>query len=98
MRKAVADEIMAKATVAAPRESAKARTRQAPDAGRRRWLCPHCALDVYLIQDRVRDCIVRHPKIIVRETQYWRCPVCHAVADCEFVDHAEHIEYIASDG
>ena len=89
---------MATLTVAAPPARAHERPQQALPDDRCGWQCPHCAAAVELSQDRVRDCIMRHPKIIVRETQYWRCPVCHAVAYREISEHAEHIAYIASGG
>ena len=48
------------------------------------------------MKDRVTDCIIEHPAIIVRETQFWRCPACHAVAGHESWDCVESIEYILS--
>ena len=62
----------------------------------REWLCPQCEMEVRLTKDRVTDCIIAHPAIILRETLYWRCPVCNAVAACESLDHVEPIEYITS--
>ena len=62
----------------------------------RMWLCPHCELEVQLTKDRVKDCIIDHPTIVVRETHYWRCPVCNAVASQESMRRAEAIEYISS--
>ena len=47
-------------------------------------------------KDRVIDCIIDHPTIVVRETQYWRCPVCNADAGQESMRRAEPIEYISS--
>ena len=57
--------------------------------------CPHCETDVRLTMDRVIDCIIDHPALIVRETQYWRCPVCNAVTGQESTDYVEPIEYIS---
>ena len=62
----------------------------------REWQCPHCEMEVLLTKDRVTDCIIEHPAIIVRETQYWRCPACNAVASQESLDYVEPIEYIQS--
>ncbi len=62
----------------------------------RTWLCPHCELEVQLTKDRVIDCIIDHPTIIVRKTHYWRCSVCNAVAGQESLRRAEAIEYISS--
>ena len=47
-------------------------------------------------KDRVIDCIIDHPTIVVRETHYWCCPVCNAVAGQESLRCAEPIEYISS--
>ena len=47
-------------------------------------------------KDRVIDCIIDHPTIVVRETHYWRCPVCNAVAGQESMRCAEAIEQISS--
>lgn len=60
------------------------------------WLCPHCETEVNLTQDRVMDHFIEHPAIILRETHYWRCPNCNAVAGQETFDHVEPIEYISS--
>ena len=62
------------------------------------WLCPHCETEVELTKDRVIDHIIEHPAAILRETCYWRCPLCNAVAGQESIDYAEAIEYISSNG
>ncbi len=46
-------------------------------------------------KDRVIDCIIDHPTIVVRETHYWCCPVCNAVAGQESMRCAEAIEQIS---
>ena len=60
------------------------------------WLCPHCETEVELTKDRVIDHIVEHPAAILRETCYWRCPLCNAAAAQESCDYVEAIEYISS--
>ena len=62
----------------------------------RTWLCPHCETEVNLTRDRVRDHFIEHPATILRETCYWRCPLCNAVAGQASWDHVEPIEYISS--
>lgn len=63
---------------------------------RQMWLCPHCETEVNLTKDRVMEHIIQHPAVILRETHYWRCPDCNAVADRETIEHVEPIEYILS--
>jgi len=63
---------------------------------RQMWLCPHCETEVNLTKDRVMDHFIEHPAIILRETYYWRCPLCNAVAGQETVDRVEPIAYISS--
>lgn len=63
---------------------------------RQTWLCPHCETEVNLTLDRVMDHFIEHPATILRETCYWRCPLCNAVACYETLDHVEPIEYISS--
>ena len=63
---------------------------------RQAWLCPHCETEVNLTLDRVMDHFIEHPATILRETCYWRCPLCNAVAGQETWDHVEPIEYISS--
>lgn len=60
------------------------------------WLCPHCEIGVNLTKDRVMDHFIEHPAIILRETHYWRCPICNTVAGRETLDLIELIEYISS--
>ncbi len=60
------------------------------------WLCPHCETEVELTKDRVFDHIIEHPATILRETCYWRCPLCNAVAGQESWEFVEAIEYISS--
>ena len=60
------------------------------------WLCPHCEIEVELTRDRVIDHIIEHPATILRETCYWRCPLCNAVAGQDSLDYVEPIEYISS--
>ena len=63
---------------------------------RQTWLCPHCETEVNLTLDRVMDHFIEHPATILRETCYWRCPLCNAVAGQETWEHVEPIEYISS--
>lgn len=60
------------------------------------WLCPHCETEVNLTRDRVMDHFIEHPATILRETCYWRCPLCNAVAGQETLDHVKPIAYISS--
>lgn len=60
------------------------------------WLCPYCEREVELTRDRVVDHIIEHPATILRETCYWRCPLCNAVAGQDSLDYVEPIEYISS--
>ncbi len=85
---------MAKGALAERRQIDDELLREILPEDERHWLCPHCEMEVQLTKDRVTDCISAHPAIILRETHYWRCPGCNAVAVRETSDRVEQIEYI----
>ena len=62
----------------------------------RSWRCPNCETEVILTMDRVIEHHSEHPATVLRETQYWRCPICNEAAGWEIMDRVEPIEYITS--
>ena len=85
---------MVKGALAERRQTVDENLREIFPEDERDWLCLRCEMEVRLTKDRVTDCIIAHPAIILRETHYWRCPVCNAVAARESSDRVEPIEYI----
>lgn len=89
---------MAKETRAARRQTGDEFLRSLFPEEAKEHKCPQCKAEVQLTRDRVIDCIIDHPAVIVRETQFWRCPLCNEVAGQESLDLVEPIEYISSSG
>ena len=85
---------MVKRALAERKQTDDERLRKIFPDDERDWLCLRCEMEVRLTKDRVTDCIIDHPAIILRETLYWRCPVCNAAAARESSDRVEPIEYI----
>ncbi len=85
---------MAKAALAEKRQDDGGILRSLFPADERSRPCPRCGEEAPQTRDRVVERIVEHPRVIVRGTQFWRCPRCNAISGQESRDYVEPIEYI----